>query len=65
MELYKSTEKNGGRKPYSTVADNMVKVLKDACPWISRQRINFTSSEYNASKEETFDVENLLEIQMP
>ena len=49
LELYESSEENGGRKLYGTVA-GMVKDLKGGgCPWISRRTINFAYNKFLAS----------------
>ena len=64
LELYESSEKNGGRKPYGAVA-GMLKDLKGVCPWISRHTINFAYNKFLASKDEVLDVEKLPDVQVP
>ena len=64
MELYESSEHNGGRKPYGAVAA-MVNDLKDVCPWISRYTINFAYSKFLESKETALDLEKLGDLQVP
>ena len=64
MDLYESSQQNGGRKPYVAIAA-MVNYLKDVCPWISRNTINFAYNKYLASKENTLDVEKLGDLPVP
>ena len=64
LELYESSEQNGGRKPYGAVAA-MVNDLKDVCPWISRYTINFAYSKFLESKETALDLQKLGDLQVP
>ena len=63
LELYESSQQNGGRKPYGAVAE-MVKDLKNVCPWISRHTINFAYNKYIEAKDEALDVEKLPDVQV-
>ena len=48
-DIEEASQKLGGRKPYRIVAE-MVKDLKEVCPWINRHVKNFAYKKYLKKK---------------